>query len=189
MGRLHFSDIEIIAAIKQGRADDALMFLYKTVQPKVVNFILKNNGSEEEGQDIFQESVVSFYKYAVTGKFKTENKISTFIFSISKNMWINRVKQKNRLLSNIDYDLIKSEEVSEKNENSEEELKNVFSQLGDRCKELLTYSIFYEITMEDIALRMGFSNTNTAKTKNYKCKQRLIKLIQENKSIKEKLYS
>jgi hypothetical protein len=41
--------------------------------------------------------------------------------------------------------------------------------------------------MEDVCTRMNYNNPNTAKTKNYKCKQRLKNLINENPRIKQQL--
>jgi DNA-directed RNA polymerase specialized sigma24 family protein len=39
------------------------------------------------------------------------------------------------------------------------------------------YYYFEEMSMQDIAEKLGFANTDTAKTKKYKCKKKLDELI------------
>ncbi|MFT5823540.1 MAG: RNA polymerase sigma factor (sigma-70 family) [Crocinitomix sp.] len=190
-----FSDIEIIQAIKIGKANHVLPFLYETTQFKIRSWILKNNGNVEEAQDIFQDAVISFYDYVLAGKFTEGKSVDAFLFSISRNLWINRTKQKSKLLvgseglenmgAHVDNDNFLSRTMDMERA---KKLDSLFNQLGERCKELLTNSIFYNLRMEEISERMGFSTANAAKTKNYKCKQRLIKIMRENEKSKEWLY-
>jgi DNA-directed RNA polymerase specialized sigma24 family protein len=42
---------------------------------------------------------------------------------------------------------------------------------------VLMYYYFDEMSMQEIADKLGFANTDTAKTKKYKCKQKLDELI------------
>ena len=53
----------------------------------------------------------------------------------------------------------------------------VIDQLGDTCKKVLMYYYFEEMSMQDIADKLGFANTDTAKTKKYKCKKKLDELV------------
>lgn len=191
---MKYTDDEILTAIKKGESDNVLKFLYKNVQPKVKSWVLQNNGDDDEAQDIFQDAVVAFYKYVTADKFKEGSSVAGFIYTIGKNLWINRVKQKSRFIGNVEAHsnkyseemVFQSQDISSERA---EKMQEILSQLGERCKELLTYSIFYKMPMEDISEKMGFNNADTAKTKNYKCKQRLIKLIKENAHLKELLYS
>jgi RNA polymerase sigma factor (sigma-70 family) len=190
---MKFTDTEIIIAIKNGQSKDVLLFLYKTVQPQVKSWIIKNKGSEEEAQDIFQDAVIALYKYVIQNKFKEENGVAAFVFTVSKNLWINRVKQKNKFVG--DSELNKN--IAEENDflaetiNQERAVKirEILSKLGETCKELLTYKIYHQMSMEEISTKMGFNNADTAKTKHYKCKQRLIKLVKENEQLKEFLHA
>ena len=50
-------------------------------------------------------------------------------------------------------------------------------QLGETCKKVLMYYYFEEMSMQDIADKLGFENNDTAKTKKYKCKKKLDELI------------
>lgn len=187
-----YSDKEIIEELKKGNSNNVLQFLYSTAQPKIKSWILNNNGNDDEAQDIFQDSVLSFYRYVLDGKFEAGKSVEGFLFSIGKNMWINRAKQKNRFVPQTnEIELVEESNYIDQTISDEraERIQAILSKLGERCKELLTYSIFYKMPMQEISEKMGFSNANTAKTKNYKCKQRLMKLMEENKDLKELLYA
>ena len=60
-------------------------------------------------------------------------------------------------------------------------IETLMTELGERCKELLNYSIFDKKSMKEIAQIMQLANEDTAKTANYKCKKRLSKIILEKK--------
>ena len=51
--------------------------------------------------------------------------------------------------------------------------------MGDTCRRVLTYYYFDGLSMNEIAERMEFSNSNTAKTKKYKCKQELDRIVKK----------
>lgn len=189
-----FTDIEIVEEIKKGNSDEVLLFLYQTTQYKLSSWIIKNNGNEEEAQDIFQDSVLSFYQYVLGGKFDEGKSVDAFIFSVGRNKWINRAKQRNKTVSGVDEYVygtpneISSEFAAVFSEDKSAKMDALLTQLGERCKELLTYSVFYSMKMVDIAEKMEFSNADTAKTKNYKCKKRLMKIINEDEQVKGWLY-
>lgn len=182
-----YTDKEIIESIRKGKTERVLSYLYDTAQYKIRNWILKNNGNEEEAQDIFQDAVLSFYTYVLENRFDERKSVEGFLFAIGRNAWVNRAKQKNRLITgeremekmdNVPDDV---ELISESmDEDKTKKIETLLGKLGERCKQLLTYSIFYDMRMDEIAETMGFSNANAAKTKNYKCKQRLISIIKEN---------
>ncbi len=48
--------------------------------------------------------------------------------------------------------------------------------MGETCKKVLMYYYFEEMSMQDIAEKLGFANTDTAKQK-YKCKKKLDELV------------
>lgn len=190
-----YSDKEIVSAIQAGNADKELQFLYDTTQVKIRGYVLQNNGSLQEAQDIFQDAVVAFFKQVLAGKFDQSKSVDGFIYTIGRNLWINRAKRMSRMVAN-------PEQLSNRQEHAEsnsylhrqisaeraEKMDALLSRLGNRCKELLTHTIFYRMRMDEVAQRMGFSGANAAKTQNYKCKQKLIRLLNENKHLREHLY-
>ena len=64
-------------------------------------------------------------------------------------------------------------------------INNCLNELGDTCKRILYYFYYDELSMEDIAEKMGFANADTAKTKKYKCKKELDKLVKSKYSTQD----
>jgi DNA-directed RNA polymerase specialized sigma24 family protein len=57
-------------------------------------FVLRNNGSEEEAQDIFQNAVVTVYNLAKRGKLDLTVKFNTFLLAVGNRMWLRQLKRK-----------------------------------------------------------------------------------------------
>ncbi|MCP4522559.1 MAG: sigma-70 family RNA polymerase sigma factor [Cytophagales bacterium] len=182
-----YSDNEIIQAIKEQKDNKVLDALYQSILPKVKRYICSNSGNEEEAFDIFQDAVLILYKQVALNKFNTQFKIENFLFSVSKNLWINYVKRKQRMVStdfnefdketpeNILNEILSSEKMSL--------AQKAFHQLDEKCRDILNYAIYQELTMEDICIRMNISSVNAAKMQNYRCKKKLADLIKKNKTL------
>ncbi|MFT5640620.1 MAG: RNA polymerase sigma factor (sigma-70 family) [Cyclobacteriaceae bacterium] len=166
-------DKEILEKIKKGD-ETALDFLYTKYYKMMTNLVLKNNGTEEEAKDVYQEALLAFWKKAVSGKLVMTSKISTYLYSICLNQWRKELDRKNKMSR----EEVDGEEYQGHDE--KERLKivmNCIDELGDVCKRILTYYYFDGLSMNDIAKNLNFANTDTAKTKKYKCKKKLDSLI------------
>jgi RNA polymerase sigma factor (sigma-70 family) len=101
-------------------------------------------------------------------------KISTYIYSVCQNLWRKELDRKKRL-SNEEKDSPVSLDMD--TPEKEKIIAKCLDQLGDTCRKVLMYYYFDEMSMQEIADKLGFANTDTAKTKKYKCKQKLDELI------------
>ena len=179
-------DEEIIAAIKTGNNNAALNHLYKTALPKIIRFITRNNGDEEEAKDIFQDAVVALFNTVRLGKFNDEGDVTGFLYFVSRNLWINRIKKKDQHKRIKDTELWTTNEtpvtflIKEEKQVAIEELMN---QMGSQCKELLKYTLHDKLNMKEVAEKMGFAGETVAKTTHYRCKQKLAALIFANKNL------
>jgi RNA polymerase sigma factor (sigma-70 family) len=179
-----YTDKDIIKAIKKGDDHKAVEALYRDVFPKIKKFIAGNERIEE-AKDIFQEAMLIFYKQVIAGKFDEKYEVAGFIYTISKNLWINRLNKKKKMVD------LNQEEIPESGEKSildnimiedkKELIKGIFSQLGDKCRELLTYTIYQDLSMEDVAVRMNFNTANAATTAMFRCKQKLLEIVKNSK--------
>jgi RNA polymerase sigma factor (sigma-70 family) len=166
-------DSEILSRINRGD-ESALDYLYKKYYRMMVKLVMSNSGSEQEAKDIFQDALVVFWQKAASGKLILTSKISTFLYSICLNLWRKELDRKSRL-SNEEKD-----EAQYPDDDRQERIKIInecINALGDNCKKILTYYYFDGLSMNDIADKLGYANTDTAKTKKYKCKKKLDDLI------------
>jgi RNA polymerase sigma factor (sigma-70 family) len=154
--------------------EKALEFLYKKYYRMMTKLVISNSGTEEEARDVYQDALIVFWQKATSGNLVLTSKMSTFIYSICQNLWRKELDRKKRL-SNEEKDssIVMDTETAEK----EKIVARCIDQLGETCKKVLMYYYFEEMSMQDIADKLGFANTDTAKTKKYKCKKKLDDLI------------
>ena len=168
-------DNEILKRISLGD-EEVLDYLYKKYYRMMTNIVLSNNGTLDEAKDMYQEALIVFWQKAVSGNLVLTSKISTYIYSICLNQWRKELNRKSRFSS----ESVDREEYQKQDD--KERLKIIMdciNELGDVCKKILTYYYFDGLNMPKIAEKLSFANTNTAKTKKYKCKKKLYSLVKK----------
>src|ERR1700759_5106716 len=92
-----YSDAELIAAINSPKdLNGAILFIYQQYSESTSSFIIHYGGSEQDADDVFQETVVSFIDIIKKGKYRMEASIKTFLVSVAKNIWFNELKKRER---------------------------------------------------------------------------------------------
>ena len=56
-------------------------------------------------------------------------------------------------------------------------INQALNEIGEPCKSILVYFFFNQLTMEEIAAKMGYTNADNVKNQKYKCFKRLKKLV------------
>lgn len=169
---------KIFDRIREGD-EKALELLYTKYYRMMTRLVITNSGTEDEARDIYQEALIIFWQNARSGKLVLTSRISTYIFSICQNLWRKELERKKRLShEQVDTAVTIDFETTEK----AKIIARCIDQLGETCKKVLTYYYFDGMSMQDIADRLGFANTNTAKTKKYKCKKKLDQLVKSQYS-------
>lgn len=170
---MKLSDQQLIERIQKGD-ESALDYLYKKYYRMMSGLIIRNNGSEQEAKDVFQDALVVFWQKALDKDFTLTSKISTYLYSICQNLWRKELDRKSR------YTDSDKEDSEESNFEQNERIKIVhecINQLGESCKQVLTLYYFDGLSMDQIADKLGLANSDTAKTRRYKCKKKLDDLI------------
>ena len=167
------NDADILAKIEKGD-ESALDYLYQKYYRMMIKMVTSNSGTEYEARDIYQEALIVLWQKAVSGNLVLTSKLSTYLYSICQNLWRKELDRKSRL-SNETPD--RTEYVDYDRDERVRIIRECIEQLGDTCQKVLTYYYFDGMSMNDIADKLNFSSTDTAKTKKYKCKKRLDQLV------------
>jgi RNA polymerase sigma factor (sigma-70 family) len=171
-------DAQIIELIQKGD-ERAIDFLYRKHYRMMARLVMRNSGTEEEAKDVFQDALIVFWEKVAANKLVLTSRISTYLYSVCQNLWRKELDRKQRLVHDDD-----RSEVAESLDPDREEriaiVNECISRMGDTCRKLLTYYYFDRLSMTVVAERLGFANADTAKTKKYKCKQELDKLIRQS---------
>ena len=166
-------EVEIFERIRNGD-EKALEIIYKKYYRMMTKLVVTNSGTEEEARDVYQDALVVFWQKARSGNLVLTSKMSTYIYSVCQNLWRKELERKKRL-SNEERDLPDSIDMDKPER--EKIIARCLEQMGETCRKVLMYYYFDEMSMQEIADKLGFANTDTAKTKKYKCKQKLDELV------------
>ena len=186
---MQISDEDIINSILSGDNQKALQFLYDSTLRKVRGYILKNSGGKEEANDIFQDAVIIFMHKVKTQQFDKKYSIEGFIYAVSRNLWIDRVRREKKKV-NYEYpDQI--ENPAQENDalvgiiqkEQAGALTKAFSLLDQKCQDILKYHLYEKLSMKEISVKMGYKSENVAKTNHYRCKQYLTKIVKEDSEL------
>ncbi len=189
MNKMHNKNIDYVHLIKTGQDDKAIDLLYKNVLPEVKTYVKKNSGSLDDAMDVFQEGIILLYRKVLKSEAadKTEN-IQGYLYQICINEWIRRAKKNQR------FDLIEDDKKFDQAIyteldtasvwlNKEDVIDAAFRGLSQKCIELLTLSIFSEMSQEDIMHRMDLGSIGAVKMQYKRCKSKLIENIDDNPKI------
>lgn len=178
------SDAQLVEMIKAGN-EDALVNIYKSYFGMVRTFILKNNGTEDEVDDVLQDSLIAVWRNVNKPDFSLTVKLSTYLMAIVKNLWFKQLKKKTRFTV-VDESL--QEKATADNISTDHldhsVIRQLVAELDETCMRLLSYFYFDGLENKVIAEKMGFANTDTVKAKKYQCFKRLQNSVldQYNKS-------
>jgi len=189
-----FSDSELIAAIGEKESlNQAILFLYQQYSQSTCSFIINYGGSQQDAEDVFQETVLAFIGIVKKGSYRGEASIKTFLVSIARNIWRNELKKRQRS----DFREKKFESGRDQQEgdvgsliaNLEEkkQLRELVGKLGEPCRKLLLLFYYENLSMKEIVEHLPYENEQVVSNKKYKCLQQLIAIIKENPSIASQL--
>jgi RNA polymerase sigma factor (sigma-70 family) len=175
------TDREVVLGILNNSAD-ALNKLYTGHFPMILQFILNNNGDEDDAKDVYQEAIIILYNKIKSGDFELSSKLKTYIYSVCRRIWLKKLSQQSKKTNNIDdfEDVIAVEFDVEQHEAKDlqfEKMGEALLNLGEPCKTIIQDFYINNLSMQDICEKFGYTNTDNAKTQKYKCLQRLKKLF------------
>ena len=175
------TDREVVLGILNN-SEEALNKLYIGYYPMVLQFILNNNGDEDDAKDVYQEAIIVLYNKIKSGNFELSSKLKTYLYSVSRRIWLKKLAQHSKKANNIaDFeDVLTVDEDVEQHEQKDmqfDKMKTSLESLGEPCKTIIEDFYIHNLSMQDICEKFGYTNSDNAKTQKYKCLQRLKKLF------------
>ncbi|HTM97403.1 MAG TPA: sigma-70 family RNA polymerase sigma factor [Pedobacter sp.] len=178
---LHLDQRYLIALVN----NDARLIneIYQKCAGKVKSFIVFNNGTANDAEDIFQEALVDIYNQAKYKDLQLTCPFEPFLLLVCKRKWLNALKKKSVLpVTNSEDDLLLiGEDTFEQAERLEEQATQAdlflaaFEKLGERCKEIIKWSMQGD-AQEKVAEALGVTYGYLRKKKS-ECMASLVKLV------------
>lgn len=167
------SDWDTLHGLKS-KDNQAYDILYKFYYPSVKNFITKNNGTVDDAKDIFQETILVLLEKVPKDDFVLSSSLKTYIFSISSNLWLKRLRDSNKLVRNelglyarylSDY-----EEAEEEIQQSRlQKTLSIFNRISNHCGILLKAIFYDKKNIDTVTREFGYINKHTAQNQKHKC--------------------
>ena len=156
--------------------------IYREHYSMVKSLIINNNGSSDDAADIFQETMIVLFEKAKSGEFELHCQLKTFIYSVSRRLWLKKLQQSSRFISQnelLEETIPVEDDVEhhEKKQNDFNLMEAAMAKVGEPCKSLLEAYYIQKKPMQQIASDFGYTNADNAKTQKYKCLVRLKKLF------------
>lgn len=188
------TDAELLAKLRSGsRMDDAIKSLYRSYFDSLGWYVMNNNGSRQDAEDVFQDVVVSFIDLVQKDKFRGESSIKTFLFALNRHAWLNELKKRGRTL--------KREEKYQRGQeltgpdtagiitDREERIQvmHLVDKLGETCKKILVLFYYDNLSIKQILDSLHYENEQVVRNKKSKCLKQLEQMIGEKPGLKQTL--
>lgn len=155
-------------------------YIYRHYYPIVTKYVLRNNGNNEEAEDIFQDSLLILNRNIQNDTFKRESVVKTYLVGIAKNLWLKKLRDEGKKVKiSLEGDYVEPE--NETYITNTKLLHDLISLLSEDCRRILTNFYFHKKNMSEIKAIFNLNSDQAARTKKYRC---LTKLIAHFKSKK-----
>jgi RNA polymerase sigma factor (sigma-70 family) len=186
-----FTDEQILKGIL--RHDNVVLsFIYKQYFYKVNSFVRKNQGDEDDVNDVFQEAIIIIYRKLKENELLFENRsFEVYLFSVCRFLWLKQLSRRKLEKEKISDSLPFQDDVYDDNlvavvEKNERFLlyQKHFKNISTDCQKILQL-FFDKVPIKQIAHIMGFKSDKYVKTRKFKCKELLIERIKQDTEFKK----
>ena len=163
-----------------------LQFIFKNFYSNINFFIKKNNGDDDDANDIFQEAIIIIYRKLKANDLVLDCTFETYLYSVCRFLWLKQLEKRKVEKENIKdnhefndeiYD-DSLEKIADLNERYRLYQKH-FANLGKDCQKILQL-YFDKVPLKNIAQIMGFKSEKYAKKRKFYCKEYLIKSVKQD---------
>lgn len=180
------SDQELINELLEATADsrkNAFSIIYARNFPKIKHMIIQKGGLEEDAKDVFQDTMIAFYKIVKEGKFRGKAQIDTLLFAIARNLWRMNLRkdktyddlslvEKTKGLEEVDFNWDKHAR--------EKKLERLLNELSENCQKLIKLFYYEGWAIESIQAEFNLKTIQASKNKKYRCMKELIEVFKRN---------
>jgi RNA polymerase sigma factor (sigma-70 family) len=171
------NDNQVLQGLKhQDKA--AYQLLYQCYYPVVEKYVLRNNGSQADARDLFQDALLVLCRQTAADDFTLTCSLKTYLFAISQNLWLKQLRKVKRGLRIELESLQRAENGSfslgwecqlEAEKTLVQKINLWLSRITIHCQTLLKNLFLLGRNFQEL----GYKNKHTAQNQQYKCLQQL----------------
>jgi RNA polymerase sigma factor (sigma-70 family) len=183
-----YTDQEIIDGIKS-QDNNVLLFVYHKNFRSVKHYIEKNNGSDQDAEDVFQDAMILIFDKINDDSLVLNCTMQTYLFSVIKLLWLKQLKFRERrkvVIEECDSFISNNEDILDtilRTERKSVFLKH-YNELTEDCQTIIKYFL-RGLSISEITKAMGYNSEQHTKNRRFRCKKTLIEKILKNPYYKE----
>lgn len=189
------SNSDLILSIQLGGNERSLalhkIFENNDLHSVITKHVLTHRGSEQDAQDVFQETLILFDRQVRLAKFRGTCDWKTYFIGIAKWQWLSTLRRsvpvhvnaeevrssQEAVVMDVESGLIDSER--------REIIDKILEQMGEPCKGVLKlYKLSF--SMEEIGQQLGMT-PDSVKTRACKCREKFRNFVEKNPHYKNLL--
>jgi RNA polymerase sigma factor (sigma-70 family) len=183
---VHLSQKIIIEGIKR-QDEEVLKHVYKHYFPMVRYFILRNHGSEEDAQDVFQEAVVAVFQRVRRRRLELDCSFKTYFYSVVRHIWLQyleRHKVRYEFSDLDEYIIMEEPDIYDDLKDKKAIYQRHFLDLTELCRKVLLM-FMDKVPFEEIATTLGYKGRQYAIKRKYECMKSLINRVSADPEYKK----
>ncbi len=184
---------QLLLALQQPNIDQPVAELYRQFHPSVLAMVIAQGGTEEDANDVFQDSMLSFVQTVKAGKFRGESSIKTFFISIARHLWMNELRSRQRRQQRHENYMQTSDHWQAPPAGSvvcqSKGIETVFEHIGEVCRQLLLGFYFEKKSMRQLLEAFNYDNEQVLRNKKSKCLKKAKELLASDTLLTESLKS
>lgn len=175
---LYISQFALYEALRRGDSA-AYDHLYAELYGPFQFWVIGNSGTEMDAEDAFQKGLMNFLLNLETGKYHYQEgaKVTYVVFEYCKKVWLTELQSarfRNRAAMPASLELPDTADIEQDLERMVlvKAVQHALGMLKDECRNLMQWFYIDELSIREIAERLGMKETST-KSKRYDCTERL----------------
>jgi RNA polymerase sigma factor (sigma-70 family) len=154
-----------------------IKWLYETLGPKIVGYVLNNSGSREDGQEVFQNTILRVFQNVKNGHYNNAGKFSPYFFTIAINVWHEELRYRKRqahddLIPEATDNTQEDHELSILKDKKLSALHLALQKIGEKCRELLQKFHFEDKASKELAIEYDIAD-NVVRKRLFDCREKL----------------
>ncbi len=173
---------QLINRIRKGD-NDAVKELYAMAYAYCASFVLKNQGTEEDAEDLFQRSMLIFLEKLQDKNFEIKYNIKSFLYAIVRNQWLKELKNRHIIISLVNEEgkeiIILDEDDLESEKEKESDFQKIAMALetvSPECRKLIELTFLEQKKDKEIAPLMNYSH-EFVRNKRSRCIRHIKKIL------------
>jgi DNA-directed RNA polymerase specialized sigma24 family protein len=157
-------------------SESAIYEVYTSYYLPVEKFVVMNSGSEQDAEDIFQDTVMVLLNYVARKDFILTSSIKTLVFAIARRLWLKQLRRISRRdalleLEEHERDFLTAWEEVEQSEKKYDSIPMVLSRISTHCSGLLKQLFLTGKIPEH------YKNNHSFRNQKYKCLEQARKMM------------